>query len=354
MSSVVHPVAADSARPATANPPDAEEDLENTPGGALGAADPSDTPGYKSIGRHSAVKVCYWTARSLTEDRGCYKARFYGIESHRCLQMTPSADGCNLHCRFCWRYQGWETDSSPTDADDPVTLLRDALVAQRDLLSGYGGDPRVAPGKYAESQEPRHVAVSLSGEPTLYPRLAEYLRLCHERGMSTFLVTNGTHPDAVRALDPLPTQLYVSVTAPNREIFDRLTVPTDPAEWDRLQETLRIVHDLPTRRVIRHTVVKGWNMGWEEQYAALDRRADPEFVEVKGYAFMGPSRHRLTRANVPTHAEVRAFAERIAHHLGYEVADEAEEATVVLLVRKGAPRPLPRVEPLHPPSVRLL
>lgn len=316
----------------------AETPAEHFDGG--GAA---DTPGYKSIGRHSAVKVCYWTAKSLTEGRGCYKSRFYGIESHRCLQMTPSADGCNLHCRFCWRYQGWETDTSPPDFDQPEEILVRAIEAQRDLVSGYGGDPRVEGSRLQEAFEPRHVAISLTGEPTLYPKLSEYLRLCHERGMTTFLVTNGTHPDALRALDPLPTQLYISLSAPNREIFERLTVPTEAREWDRLQESLSIVRGLATRRVVRHTVVKGWNLGFEEQYAALDSLASPDFVEVKGYAFMGPSRHRLTRDNVPTHVEVRTFARKIATHLGYELADEAEEATVVLLVRKGATRMLPMI-----------
>ncbi|HEV2166838.1 MAG TPA: 4-demethylwyosine synthase TYW1, partial [Thermoplasmata archaeon] len=66
--------------------------------------------GYQLVGRHSAVKLCYWTRQSLTQGRDCYKGRFYGIESHRCLQMSPAIDSCNLHCRFCWRNQGWEND----------------------------------------------------------------------------------------------------------------------------------------------------------------------------------------------------------------------------------------------------
>ena len=31
----------------------------------------------------------------------CYKAQFYGIESHRCVQMTDLR--CNQQCLFCWR-----------------------------------------------------------------------------------------------------------------------------------------------------------------------------------------------------------------------------------------------------------
>ncbi|MFQ5986189.1 MAG: 4-demethylwyosine synthase TYW1, partial [Thermoplasmata archaeon] len=44
--------------------------------------------GYKLIGSHSGVKLCHWTKQSLKHDRGCYKQHFYGIDSHRCMQMT--------------------------------------------------------------------------------------------------------------------------------------------------------------------------------------------------------------------------------------------------------------------------
>ena len=295
-------------------------------------------PGYQAAGRHSAVKVCRWTADALTGGKGCYKSTFYGIQSHRCLQMSPAADACNLHCRFCWRDQSWEYDDSPPDFDAPESVLERSVDAQRRLLSGYGGDSRVKVTRLQEALEPRHVAISLTGEPTLYPKLSEYLQLCHERGMTTFLVTNGTHPEAVRALDPLPTQLYVSVTAPNREVFQRLTHPSGEDAWDRLKETLGIVRTLDTRRVLRHTLVKGWNMGWEDQYARLDSIALPDFIEVKGYAFMGRSRHRLSRENVPSLVEVRAFAHRLAKLLGFEEAETSEEASVVLLARGSRPR----------------
>ncbi len=79
--------------------------------------------GYQLVGRHSAVKTCYWTRQSLISGRDCYKGRFYGIQSHRCVQMSPAIDSCNLHCRFCWRNQGWENDESMPEYDDPETLL---------------------------------------------------------------------------------------------------------------------------------------------------------------------------------------------------------------------------------------
>ncbi|HEV2448849.1 MAG TPA: radical SAM protein, partial [Thermoplasmata archaeon] len=195
---------------------------------------------------------------------------------------------------------------------------------------------------------PRHIAISLTGEPTLYPKMNRFLELCAERGITTFLVTNGTNPDGVRSLDPLPTQLYVSVTAPNREVFGRLTLPTDPHAWDRLLETLDIVRDLPTRRVLRHTLVRGWNLGWSDQYAELDARARPDFIESKGYVYMGRSRQRLTPAHVPEHDEIQHFASELAERTGYRRLDEAPESKAILLGRPGCDRFLPGLAPALP------
>ncbi|MHB8352102.1 MAG: 4-demethylwyosine synthase TYW1 [Thermoplasmata archaeon] len=301
--------------------------------------------GYQLTGRHSAVKLCYWTKASLTEGRDCYKGRFYGIESHRCLQMSPSIDSCNLHCRFCWRNQGWENDGMMTEYDDPELLLERSMAAQQRILSGFKGDGTIDPVRWEESQRPRHIAISLTGEPTLYPKMNRFLELCHAEGITTFLVTNGTNPDGLRALDPLPTQLYVSVTAPNAEVFRRLTLPSDPHAWDRLKESLAIVRDLKTRRVLRHTLVRGWNLGWVDQYAGLDLLARPDFIEPKGYVYMGKSRQRLSADHVPTHAEIGRFARTLAERIDYRVLDESPESKVFLLGKEGAGRWLPGRSP---------
>lgn len=301
--------------------------------------------GYQLTGKHSAVKLCYWTKESLTRGRDCYKGRFYGIESHRCLQMSPAIDSCNLQCRFCWRSQGWENDGPMTEYDDPELLLDRSIAAQRRILSGFKGDPNVDGARWEASQAPRHIAISLTGEPTLYPKMNRFLALCHERNITTFLVTNGTNPEGLAALDPLPTQLYVSVTAPNEEIFRRLTLPSDPHAFEHLQESLDILRGLRTRRVVRHTLVRGWNLGWVDQYAALDARARPDFIEPKGYVYMGRSRQRLGRTHVPDHSEIRAFAQGLSRRVGYPVLDESPDSKVLLLGRDPALRYLPGLGP---------
>ena len=304
--------------------------------------------GYQLTGRHSAVKLCYWTRQSLTSGRDCYKGRFYGIESHRCLQMSPAIDSCNLHCRFCWRNQGWENDAMMTEYDEPETLLDRSIEAQRRILSGFKGEANVPLERWREAQSPRHIAISLTGEPTLYPKMNRFLELCHERNITTFLVTNGTNPDALRAMHPLPTQLYISVTAPNREIFERLTRPAQRDAWERLLESLEIVRDLKTRRVLRHTLVRGWNLGWVDQYAALDARARPDFVEPKGYVYMGKSRQRLGRDHVPDAEEIDAFGRALARRIGYGFLDRSPDSKVCLLGRPGAERRLPELLQITP------
>jgi tRNA wybutosine-synthesizing protein 1 len=301
--------------------------------------------GYQLTGKHSAIKLCYWTRQSLVHGRDCYKGRFYGIESHRCLQMSPAIDSCNLHCRFCWRNQGWENDETMTEYDDPETLLTRSIDAQRRILSGFKGEPSVSQDRWEESQSPRHIAISLTGEPTLYPKMNRFLALCHEKNITTFLVTNGTNPDGLRHLDPLPTQLYISVTAPNAEIFRRLTLPAQDDAWERLQESLAILRDLKTRRVIRHTLVRGWNLGWVDRYADLDLVGRPDFIESKGYVYMGKSRQRLGRSHVPSMEDVRRFAHELSRRSGYPILDESPESKVLLLGQRTEGRYLPGLGP---------
>ena len=58
--------------------------------------------GYRIVGSHSGVKLCRWTKSMLRGRGGCYKHTFYGIESHRCMETTPSL-ACANKCVFCWR-----------------------------------------------------------------------------------------------------------------------------------------------------------------------------------------------------------------------------------------------------------
>ncbi|MEJ6562336.1 MAG: radical SAM protein, partial [Euryarchaeota archaeon] len=200
---------------------------------------------YHIVGEHGGVKTCHWTKESLLRDRQCYKGKFYGIESHNCMQMSPVVDQCNLACTYCWREPHMDT-LELTD-QDPMELLYESVRAQRRLLSGFGGNPKVPREKWLDAQNPKHVAISLNGEPTLYTRLSEYMDLCHKHGMTTMLVTNGTLPKVIEKLDTLPTQLYVSVDAPNKEVFDAVCKPKwNTNAWDKFEETIDLLPSLDT------------------------------------------------------------------------------------------------------------
>ena len=306
--------------------------------------------GYRIVGNHSGVKVCHWTKSKLTAGLGCYKETFYGIDSSRCLQMTPTVDACNLGCLFCWRAQEWGSDSL-LQADDPEAIIDEAIEGQRGLLSGYGGDDRVPRDRFVQALSPNQVAISLTGEPTLYRRLGEMIQAYHRRGMTTFLVTNGTTPAVLRRLaanGQLPTQLYVTVAGPTREVYNRLLAAKSDHEFAKMKETLALLPSLKTRTVIRHTLVAGWNLGWEDEYAALDALARPQFIECKAYMFVGESRLRLTIDNMPPHASVREFARRLADRLRYGIAAERDDSRVVLLTPDGELHRLPGAAPSLP------
>lgn len=285
---------------------------------------------YRIIGNSGAVKLCHWMRQKLIHGRPCYKEEFYGIHSHRCLQMTPAVNVCNHRCLFCWRFHGM-TDFGGGAYPEPEELLEGCLVEQRLLVSGFKGDSRCDPALWKEARLPDQVAISLSGEPTLYPKLGEFIELCKRKGMTTFLVTNGSAPKALENLSTLPTQLYVTVAAPNKELFERLCVPQFPRAWDNLMSTLELLPSLSTRRVVRHTLVGDWNIGWEDEYAKLDAVAEPIFIEPKGYVFVGDSRTRMTIDNMPSHAVVREFSIRLADRMSMSVLREREDSRVVLV-----------------------
>ena len=125
---------------------------------------------YQLVGEHGGVGL-HWTKQSLIADRSCYKGTFYGIESHGCMQMAPNVDTCNLGCTYCWREP--HSDTLNKIDDDPYELYLESVRGHRRLLTGYGGNPKADREKWLEAQNPKHVAISLNGEPTLYSRLGE-------------------------------------------------------------------------------------------------------------------------------------------------------------------------------------
>lgn len=287
--------------------------------------------GYHLVA-HGAVKPCLWLRRSIRGGDQCYKNHFYGIASHRCVQMTPTLL-CNHRCLHCWR----PIDDIPANSGgwiEPAELLDGILFEQQRLISGYGGAPATTDiSRLQEAKSPAHVAISLMGEPTLYPMINELVEEIKGRGMTAFLVTNGTNPEAIGEVRP--TQLYISLNAQNEETYQRVSNPQSNL-WSRFMESLERVRDSPARTVARLTLTRGLNMNDPQGYAKLIETAEPDFVEVKAYMHLGSSRNRLGRDSMPTHQEVMEFATDLSGALGYSLKDDVPLSRVALLSRGSA------------------
>jgi tRNA wybutosine-synthesizing protein 1 len=293
---------------------------------------------YHFVGRHSAVKRCRWLYEALIHDRPCYKQKFYGIKSHQCVQMTPALFYCTQRCLFCWRAQSgdlritWDEMKLPM-WDAPEKIVEGSVKAQLRILSGYKGNLETNQQKFKEALTPRHAAISLTGEPTLYQHVGELIQAFHERGFTTFLVSNGTAPSVLAELNEEPTQLYISVCAPDKETYNNICQPQIPKAWEKLTETLKLLPSFKCPTVIRITSVRGLNMENIDGYAKLIEKANPTYIEPKAYMHVGFSRLRLGYESMPDYQEIRKFAGQIAKETSYDIIDESRESRVVLLSR---------------------
>jgi tRNA wybutosine-synthesizing protein 1 len=286
--------------------------------------------GYHLAGTHGAVKTCLWLNKSMRNDGDCYKSKFYGMTSHRCIQMTPTLV-CNHRCLHCWRAVEIPVEV-PDSWDPPEEIVKNCLIEQRRLVSGYRGSEFMDRTKCNEALTPRHVAISLAGEPTLYPYLPELIEEFHKMGMTTFVVSNGTNPEMVGSLKP--TQLYISLNAPDKETYQKVCAPLADT-WENIRQSLEIMNGSETRTAVRITLTKGVNMDAPEGYARLIGLAEPDYVELKAYMHLGFSRNRLSRDSMPSHQEVLDLSKKVAQSLGYCIADSSESSRVVLLSKDG-------------------
>ncbi|MDL2270199.1 4-demethylwyosine synthase TYW1 [Methanobrevibacter sp. OttesenSCG-928-I08] len=289
--------------------------------------------GYRFVGdyKHSAVKICHWTRQSLLDKGVCYKEKFYGIESHRCLQMSPAVPFCQQKCEFCWRDFSNSQSKWSGEYDEPGIIIDEAIEAQNKLLCGFFGNDNANKDKLLESKTPTNAAISLAGEPTLYPEISQLIQEFKKRNFTTFLVSNGQFVEKLKNLETEPYQLYLSLDAPDKKTYDELCNPQIKDGWNNLNESLETLSSFQSRTCIRVTTVKGKNMINPKEYGKLIEKADPNFVEIKAYMCVGSSRDRLTLDNMPTFDEVVDFATKIGEECGREIVNDSEISRVVLL-----------------------
>ncbi|MDG6994352.1 MAG: radical SAM protein [Nitrososphaerota archaeon] len=212
---------------------------------------------------------------------------------------------------------------------------------------------------HLEAAKPKHVAISYDGEPTMYSRIGELIREFRKRNISTFVVTNGTFPERIAAMKEagdLPTQLYVTLAAPDKDTYLRVCssvkpyFPVHEDHWQRLNKTLGMLEDLGCRTVIRITCVRSVNMINPEGYRRIVQKANPNFLEVKGFSISGNApriSERLGETNLgsndptlmkrafryaPIHEEVLDFAKGISDNFSlYPKLIESELNREVLM-----------------------
>ncbi|MFW9826763.1 MAG: radical SAM protein [Candidatus Thorarchaeota archaeon] len=336
---------------------------------------------YRIIGenKHSSVKPCYWLEQRLAtgrDNRNCYKGVF-GIQSHRCLQNTPSLPFCNHQCVFCWRdiESGSLGSEFIVEPDDPKLLVDEMLRHQKDIIQNHlplrryldnyeimidilyymllnsenihtinslSNSIHVSKNKieravtllknqdfinilnknvnklgldddikccinsreelevlvnrslttpdeiiqaHSEALNPNHAAISLDGEPLMYPRISEFIRELRERNMTTFVVTNGTLPDKIEKLETYPSQLYITLPASNEAIYKKTCRPMIKNGWIKIMDTMNLIESLSCRTLVRLTAVKDVNINERmiKDYCKIVEKANPNFFEIKGF-----------------------------------------------------------------------
>jgi len=298
---------------------------------------------YALIGSHSGVQICSWNKKALKQEGVCYKQKFYGVECEKCAQMSPTVMWCNENCIFCWRPMEWMRDQNleELELDEPSKIIKGTIVQRKKLLIGYKGYEGMDLKKLEGAFVPSHWAISLSGEPTIYPKIGELiaeLKALPET-KSVFLVTNAQKTEVFEKMGSkpefLPSQLYVSLDAPNEEMFKKVNRAIAKDGWQKLMNSLEVISKLKTRKLVRITLIKDLNDSQEylKEWAEVVNKMKPEFVEVKSYMHLGASRERLTRENMPQFDEIKEWSDKFAEASGYVLKDSCVPSRITLLVR---------------------
>ena len=358
---------------------------------------------YRIVGnnKHSSIKPCHWLEQRLAtgrDNRNCYKGVF-GIQSHRCLQNTPSLPFCNHQCVFCWRdiESGSLGSEFVVEPDDPKFLIDEMLRHHKDIIQNHLTLKRyidnyeimidilyymllnskethtidslsnsihvsknkierattllknqefIKPINYLSNQfkldndinscissreeierlinralttpddimqthiealRPNHAAISLDGEPLLYPRISEYIQEFRNRKMTTFVVTNGTLPEKIMSLESYPSQLYITLPASNEQVYKKVCRPMIKNGWNKIMDSLDSIESLSCRTLVRLTAVKNLNINEEliKEYIKIIEKANPNFFEIKGFTLQ--ARALMIKDRLKSGEEVKDF-----------------------------------------------
>ena len=65
-----------------------------------------------------------------------------------------------------------------------------------------------------------------------------------------------------------------------------------------------------------------------KEFAELDNRANPDFIEAKGYVYVGHSRENLSMENMPSHDDILSFSNELALRLIEKFSQKADRVVL--------------------------
>ena len=115
--------------------------------------------------------------------------------------------------------------------------------------------------------------------------MSEFVKEFKNRNMTTFIVTNSTLPEEINKLDTLPSQLYLTLPAPNEKIYKKTCRPMIKNGWKKIMESLDMIDSLSCRTLIRLTAVRNLNVNEKfiKDYIKIIEKVNPNFFEIKGF-----------------------------------------------------------------------
>lgn len=230
----------------------------------------------------------------------------------------------------------YRLDPAKTASGDPAGILATHVTTLPEIEAAM-----------ASAREPSHAAISLAGEPTLYPRIAGLVAEFRRRAFTTFIVTNGTAPDALATMDPVPTQVYLTLPPPDEITYKKIHRPCVPRAYEKITRSLDTLQSLGCRTCLRITMVKGLNdVDDVEGYVRMVRRANPNFLEVKGFSVearalllkkrlgLGGTGEKIGESapHAPTFDEVLDYATRLSNAAGWPIVERSRPSRDVLLL----------------------
>ena len=120
-----------------------------------------------------------------------------------------------------------------------------------------------------------------------------------------------------------------------KDLLKEVDKPLFSDFWERLNQSLDYLSQKKERTCVRLTVIKGINDIMLDKYAEMIMKGDPDFIEVKSYMHVGPSRENLNKDNMPLHEEIVIFSKKLVQYLpGYEIVSEHVPSRVVMFAKK--------------------